>query len=78
MRRLILTLAALGTLTAAAATTAQAVEFGVGPDGVYVGPDRYRHHEYYREGYDRDCRVVIDHRTNRYGEDVTVRRRVCD
>jgi hypothetical protein len=73
-----LALAALAALTAGAATTANAVEFGVGPNGVYVGPDR----PYYRDyGYDRDygnCRVVITHRTNRYGENVEVRRRVCD
>jgi len=78
MRRVILALTALVTLTAGAATTAQAVEFGVGPDGVYVGPDRYRQHEYYREGYGRDCRTVITHRTNRFGEDETIRKRICD
>jgi hypothetical protein len=72
-------LAALVTLTGGAATTANAVEFGVGPNGVYVGPDRSS--RYYRD-YDRDyygeCRVVITHRTNRFGEDVVVRRRICD
>ena len=85
MKRYLLALAALVTLGAGAVTTAHAVEFGVGPNGVYVGPDRDR---YYRD-YDRDayayggyggggCRVVITHRTNRFGEDVTVRRRICD
>ena len=46
MKRSILALAALVTLTAGAATTANAVEFGVGPGGVYVGRDRpyYRHY----------------------------------
>jgi len=71
-----LALTALATLTAGAVTTANAVEFGVGPNGVYVGPDR----PYYRD-YDRyggNCRIVITHRTNRYGEDVEVRRRICD
>ena len=75
----ILTLAALlalgGTMTAA-----NAVEFnvgpGVGPGGVYVGP-RYHHDQYYRD-YGNNCRTVIDRHTNRYGEDVTVRRRICD
>ena len=69
----ILTVAALlalgGTMTAA-----NAFEFNVGPGGVYVDPG-YRH--YYRD-YGNNCRIVIDHRTNRYGEDVTVRRRICD
>ena len=78
MKRFILALAALVTLSAAAVTTANAVEFGVGPNGVYVGPDRDR---YYNERYynnNGNCRVVITRRTNRFGEDVEVRRRVCD
>jgi hypothetical protein len=76
MKRSILALAALVTLTAGAVTTANAVEFGVGPGGVYVGPDRsYRHYggEYYGS-----CRTVIEHRINRFGEAVEVRRRICD
>jgi opacity protein-like surface antigen len=69
-----LAIAALLALTAGTATAANAVEFNVGPGGVRIDPG-YRH--YYRD--DRDnCRVVIDHRTNRFGEDVTVRRRICD
>jgi hypothetical protein len=76
MKRSILALAAALTLAAGAVSTAQAVEFDVGPGGVYVGP--HRHHYY--DSYNRyeNCRVIIDHRTNRFGEDVTVRRRVCD
>lgn len=69
-----LTIAALlalgGTMTAA-----NAVEFNVGPGGVYVGPGY--HHHYYRD-YGNNCRTVIDHHTNRYGEDVTVRKHICD
>ena len=78
MKRTILALAAVLTLAAGATTTAKAVEFEVGPGGVYVGPHRY--HDYDRYNYYRgnNCRVVIDHRTNRFGEDVTVRRRICD
>jgi hypothetical protein len=79
MRRYMLALAALTTLTAGAITTANAVEVGVGPNGVYVDPDRPHYRDY---GYDREyggnCRVVITHRTNRYGEDVEVRKRICD
>jgi hypothetical protein len=78
MKRYILALAALVTLTAGAVTAANAVEFGVGPNGVYVGPDRYdRYGESYNE-YGRRCRIVITHRTNRFGEDVEIRRRICD
>jgi hypothetical protein len=33
----------------------------------------------YRWDHDRaDCRFVETHTTNRWGDDVTVRRRVCD
>jgi hypothetical protein len=76
MKRFIIALTALVALTG----TASAVEFGVGPGGVYVGPDRYNHRYYrdYGDDYGGGCRVVITHHTNRYGEDVTVRRRVCD
>jgi hypothetical protein len=79
MKRSILALAAVLTLAAGATTAAKAVEFGIGPGGVYVGPDRYYDYDrysYYRGG--SNCRVVIDHRINRFGEDVTVRRRICD
>jgi hypothetical protein len=79
MKRLILALAALVTLSAGAVTTANAVELGVGPNGVYVGPDRDRYY-YHERDYNNygNCRVVITHRTNRFGEDVEVRRRICD
>ena len=75
MKRCMLVLAALVTLTAGAITTANAVEFGVGPGGVYVGPDRY--HRHYGEYYG-GCRTIIEHRINRFGEDVVIRRRICD
>ena len=76
MKRMILALAAVVTLATGAVTTANAVEFGVGPGGFYAGPDRhYRHHH---DEYYRGCRTIIDHRTNRFGEDVVVRRRICD
>ena len=80
MKRSILSLAAILVLSAGGATMAKAVEVGVGPGGVYVGPQRdYRDYDAYNR-YDRygRCRIVIDHRTNRFGEDITVRRRICD
>ena len=85
MKRYVLALAALAMLATGAATTAKAVEFGVGPGGVYVGPDRDRYHRDYGyrdygayNEYRGGCRVVLDHRTNRFGEEVTIRRRFCD
>jgi hypothetical protein len=77
MKRFMLALAALVTLATGAVSTANAVEFGVGPNGAYVNPDRPYYRDRDRE-YGNNCRTIIDHRTNRYGEDVTVRRRVCD
>jgi len=83
MKRYVLALVALVSLGAGAATSAKAVEFDVGPGGVYVGPHRYRDYDrdrYYgaHNRYDGGCRVVIERRTNRVGDDVTVRRRICD
>jgi len=77
MKRIVLALAALLALTAGAMTTANAVEFGVGPGGVYVGRDRpyYRH---YGDEYYGGCRTIIEHRVNRFGEVVEIRRRICD
>ncbi|MEK9281578.1 MULTISPECIES: hypothetical protein [unclassified Bradyrhizobium] len=75
MKTFILTVTTLLMLAAGTMTAANAVEFGVGPGGVYVGPDRYH---YYDRDYGSDCRTIISHRTNRFGEDVVVRRRVCD
>ncbi|HLZ05580.1 MAG TPA: hypothetical protein VKR55_25945 [Bradyrhizobium sp.] len=70
----IATIAAL--LTLGTMTAANAIEFGVGPGGVYVGPG---YHHYYRDyGYGGNCRVVITHHINRFGDEVTDRRRICD
>jgi hypothetical protein len=77
MKRYMLAFAALVTLTAGTVVTANALDVGIGPNGVYVGPNR---HHYYNESGNEygNCRVVITHRTNRFGEDVEVRRRICD
>ncbi len=75
--KIAMTAAALGVigLLGVAVPAAQAIEFDVGPGGVHVDRD-YRYHRgpYAESG----CRTIITHRTNRFGEDVTVRRRVCD
>ncbi|RZM96584.1 hypothetical protein CWO91_38065 [Bradyrhizobium genosp. SA-3] len=76
MKRMILALAAVAALATGAVTTANAVEFGIGPGGVYVGPDRYYRH--YGDEYYGGCRTIVEHRINRFGEDVVVRRRICD
>ena len=57
MKRYVLAFAALITLSASAVTTAKAVEFDVGPGGVYVG--QHRDHD-----YDRDRRYYRSY--NRY------------
>jgi hypothetical protein len=77
MKSRVFMITALLALVAGTATAASAVEFNVGPGGVYVGPGEY--HRYYRDrDYGADCRVVVRRHTNRYGEDVTERRRICD
>jgi hypothetical protein len=73
--------AAVVAATLGTAGAASAIEFNVGPGGVYVGPQH--HHRDHRRGwraynYARDCRVVVRHHINRWGERVTVRRRICD
>ena len=75
MRKLSIALAAALTLCAAAPAMAQ-VGVHIGPRGVYIGP-HHRDYDNYYNSYS-GCRVVITHHTNRFGEDVTVRRRICD
>lgn len=72
MKRILLALSAAAALMAGSAGAASALDFHVGPGGVGVG----EHHRYY--DYDGDCRTVISHHINRFGNDVTVRRRICD
>lgn len=76
MKQSIFAIAAVLALAAGSVTAAKAVEFDVGPGGVRVEPGHH-HHWRYRD-YGQNCRVVIDHHTNRFGEDVRVRRRICD
>jgi hypothetical protein len=70
MKRVLLALSAVAALMVSAGA-ASAQDIHIGPGGVRVGPD----HRYYDEGR---CRTIIDHHVNRWGNEVTVRRRVCD
>jgi hypothetical protein len=73
MKKFPLALCAALTLTAGSLGVANAVEFGVGPGGVYVAP----YGPYYDHDYNGGCRVVITRHFNRWGDRVTVRRRIC-
>lgn len=75
MKRALLALSAIAALGVGTIGAANALDFDVGPGGVYVGPNHY-HHRYYDEY--GGCRTVITHRTNEFGNSVTVRRRICD
>jgi hypothetical protein len=78
MKRTLLALSAMAALTAVSAGVANAQGGGVGPGGVYVGPD---HDQGYSDRGFRDrgdnCRIVITHRRGPNGS-ITVRRRICD
>jgi hypothetical protein len=76
MKRSALAFAASAALAVGTIGTAKAVDVGVGPGGVYVGPSYRGHYNEYR--YGGHCRVVISHRINRFGERVEERRRICD
>jgi hypothetical protein len=78
MQKAIIAAAVLIAALATSAGTSNAVEFSVGPNGLRVGPHHHRRHFYDSYNRDRDCRIVVRHRMNRYGERVTVRKRICD
>lgn len=78
--RIAITALALGVAVLASPQLAAArdVNVGVGPGGVYVGVgDEYRR-GHWRSHYARECRVIVRHRINRFGERVTIRKRLCD
>jgi len=76
MRRIAIAAAVLATTALGTIGAAQAIDVDVGPRGVYVGP---RHHQWREDyGYASRCRVVERDHINRYGEHVSVRRRICD
>lgn len=81
MKRITLLLLSPAVLIAGILATANAQDIRVGPGGVRVAPPERNYYNQYRDA-DRDearnCRVIITHRTNRFGEPVTVRRRICD
>ena len=70
MKRYVLVLAALVTLSAGAVTTAKAVEFDVGPGGVYVGQHRYH-------DYDRDRRYYGSYNRCGGGDSCAMWRHEC-
>jgi hypothetical protein len=78
MKRILLALSAIAALTVVSAGVASAQDVGVGPGGVYVGPDHDRgfRDRGFRDRGD-DCHIVITHRRGPNGS-VTIRRRVCD
>ncbi|WP_143273345.1 hypothetical protein [Bradyrhizobium canariense] len=79
MQKSIIAAAVLIAALTMSAETSNAVEFSVGPNGLHVGPrHHHRRHFYDSCNRDRDCRIVVRHRTNRFGERVTVRKRICD
>jgi hypothetical protein len=71
MKRTLLALSAAAALIGGSVGVANAIDFHVGPRGVYVGPGHYY-------DYNGGCRVVITRHFNRWGNEVTVRRRICD
>jgi len=76
MKRTLLALSAIATLTVLSGGSASAQDMG-GPG--YIGPDRdqgFREERGFRGGGD-NCHLVIMHRRTPEGS-VTVRRRVCD
>jgi hypothetical protein len=75
MMRMAMAAAVVAVSAVASIGVAKAVEVDVGPGGVYVEPGGHWHY-YHR--YARDCRTVIRHHINRFGESVTDRRRICD
>jgi hypothetical protein len=68
----------------AAAGVAFSVPASAQSFGVYIGhPYHYRHYRHHHKwwnayAYEPECRVIVRHRLNRWGEVVTVRRRICD
>ena len=81
MKSIAIAAAVLATTALGSIGYANAVEVGVGPNGVYVGEHhgfdwRWRHRETY--GYGDRCRVIVRTHINRFGERVTERRRICD
>jgi hypothetical protein len=84
MKRIAIAAAILAATAVGSVGAAQAggVDLNVGPRGVYVGPGHHYgwRHRHYGEtyGWGGGCRMVVRTHYNRFGERVTVRRRVCD
>jgi hypothetical protein len=82
MKRIAIAAAVLAATALGSIGAASAVEFDVGPGGVYVGPRHHWRGDYaYRDdgyAYAGRCRVIERDHINRFGEHITVRRRICD
>jgi len=67
--------------TAFGTVAANAVEVDFGTRGVYVGPHHHHYwgHRHWRHayGFAGGCRVIVRTHINRFGEHVSVRRRIC-
>jgi hypothetical protein len=73
MKRVFLALSASSAFVRGAIASANALEVHVRSGRGLCCPASLHYYDYYG-----DCRVVITHPVNRWGEDVTVRRRICD
>ena len=71
MKRTLLALFAGACMMAGSVGAASALY--IGPGGVYLGHGPHRYYD-----YGGGCRTVITHHLNRWGNEVTVRRRTCD
>lgn len=81
MKKFVCAIAILGTALVSGVGAANADDFrlSIGPGGVYAGPAR--HHHWRDEdsyAYSRACRVIVHRHTNRWGEVVIRRERICD
>jgi hypothetical protein len=70
---------ALPLTSAIGVANAQDVRISVGDrdHGYWRGDGWRRHHWRGAYAYDRGCRVVVTNRINRFGDHVTVRKRIC-
>jgi hypothetical protein len=75
MRKLAIGLLAAAGVAIAAPASAQGF-------GIYLGANHPHHHWHHHwrgaYAYEPECRIIIRHHINRWGERITVRRRICE